>query len=840
MDRFYLMPGMLAALAAAILHLSGLFQSTDGGVFDRLSVRGTAEEPAVTLIRLNDEVSANALVRASLALGAERVVFLSDPGSDLDRLAPGERERTVIGFPAPRLSGRLPSELLAAARRQKGELVRTPIARPVAEYGIHRSQNAWIESEEGEVALLEPVAAGREPSRRTYYIPMPRSLSFAQLSSDQLVSADFVEGDLEGMTVIVARPEELSGNLLTTPISPNLAAVSRAQFAAYAVQALAAGREATKPGNLAAVLLILFAAMLSALAAILLRKRHISAAIALSLCVFAGIAGWIMLEAAGVILPFGAIWTAVALAWLGTIMFLERRKDSKLESSVVGAIEQTISHTAFSNRDNLPALLVATAEMVGIERMLLVRTADPLSPNPPATFNAEISDFAGDVQGELARLASRLAEGRSLPVRGLLSDWPGQVRLRAIGYEDKPLYWLYTFGDSPDAELGEYIAANLAQSFVTMQKLHASLSAQQRGRRAVDPVDFRVVSAIGLISRNSRQLRKAIDQLNSSVMAFDVVGFPLHASPQMVDLLEASGMNPHTALLSEIIENLTELTKGQVEALLRDILREGGEASAPMRQIAGVSATLRVSCPDPARASHESIVVLEAFDTSDLARLYDLRGAITDFIDVQMRNDLETIALAAALAKKAVGDKKRGKRMIERIVAASQAATDRLNAMNDLARNQPVSRDDMPHPIQLRSIAENVGERLADFAGRYDVQLDFELPAVSGYSVGDPLILARMFEALLRLVITDSPQHSAVTFSLAEDELRSAIEISGGFGMDRARLRQAIANPPRHDIPEFLIVSESARTLSSWGGEFAYDSETGKGYTFQLSLRRIA
>lgn len=834
----YLFPALLAGVLAGLFHLLGLFQIVDGIVLDRIMVRSTGDRPVVTIVELDSDVVAAELTRSSLALGARQVVFLSDPGSDLSDLGPHEVARVIVGYGVPADSAELMAANLRAWSSPVGEPARVPRVPPLAEYGIHRSSVAWVEDEDSQFPTLEAAAAGRLPPSQTFYVPIPRRLSFAVLTSQQILAGDLEPGDLERMTVLVASPTERLSDMLVTPADPSSATVSPARFSAYAIQALTTGRAATKFAPLPALLFILFTSVVAGMAGILTRRFN-SAILAFTIGGAIIPVGWLVLELASRIVPFGGMLTGLLLSTLGTIMLQERRNYQRLERALVPAIEQTVSHTAFRNRDNLPSLLSATAATAGVERMLLLRPGDFQGSVPLASIKGDISDLTKESHRLIARLTSGLPSGKSVAAGELLPHWPGEVRLRAIGSQHEPLYWLYTFGDHPAASSGEFVAGSIAYSFRAMQNSHASLSAQQRGLRAVDPVDFRVVNAIELITRNGRQLRKATDQLHSSVMFFDVVGFPLYANPQMVDLLDAFGLNQQTALLPEIIDALTELNSRQAEALMRDVLRDGGEASATIQGIPGLSATLRISGPDPAVSARESVVVLEAFDTTELARLSDLRLAITEFIDVQLRNDLETIALGAALARKSEGNEKRRLRAIEKIVLATQNATQRLDAMKDLTRRVPVAHEFAAHPIQLRPIAETVAAQLVDLAASYDVEIDLELPAVSGHSVGDPYVLSKMLEALMRLVINDSPPDSRVNLSLVERETRSQIRITGGFGMTRERLTQAFDDPPRNEIPEFQIVKDSALVMAGWDADFTYECETGKGYTFDLILRRI-
>lgn len=838
-DARYLLPAAIGGVLAICLHVLGAFQIADGYLFDRMAVRTDGARPEIVIVEKAVETSSPVLSQASFALGARQVIFLTDPGEDFSPLAQHDIERIKLGYLiSTHSSGDTLIGLVeqTAAQRQPARLPRSAL---MAEYGIYRSLSTNIGSFEGRVGVLETSVVDSPPASDTVYIPFPRGLSFAVLSSEQIMSGNLAKGDLAGMTVLVATPGELQLNRITTPLSPDRAEVSPAQYSAYAIQALLTGKAATKFSRFVGIPLILCTSLLAGLAVIFTRRR-LHAILLYGLIAFGIVMlGWVMLETAGRIIPFGGMLSAATLASFLMLMLQERRQDFRLERALVPAIEQTVSNTAFRNRDNLPSLFTATAATAGVKKMLLLRLHSNADPEVLAAVDATATDLADLARVGMESGLSRDLSDMSKDAGEILPHWPGEVRLRTIGSRHEPIVWLYTFGEDPDAETGEFIAGSIAQSFRAMQNSHASLSAQRRGLRAIDPVDFRVVNAIELIARHSRQLRKAADQIHSAMMVFDVVGYPLHANPQMVDLLEAMALNPQTVLISEAIETLTELTGGQADALLRDVLREGGEASATIHGIPGLNATLRVSGPDPAVSARENVVVLEVFDTTELARLSDLRRAISDFVDVQMRNDLETIALGAALARRSDGNEERRLRMIDKIVKAAQTAASRLDSMNELARNLPVAHEFTAHPIQLAPIAEKVRAQLADFAAKYEVEIELNLPGVSGYSVGDPFVLSNMIEALLRLVIVDSSPESKIELSLIEGASRSHIKIAGGFGMALERLDQAFAAPPRNEIPEFQIVKDSALVFAAWDADFTYESETGKGYVFNLVLRRI-
>ena len=68
---------------------------------------------------------------------------------------------------------------------------------------------------------------------------------------------------------------------------------------------------------------------------------------------------------------------------------------------------------------------------------------------------------------------------------------------------------------------------------------------------------------------------------------------------------------------------------------------------------------------------------------------------------------------------------------------------------------------------------------------------------------------------------------------------KSFVRVSGGFGTPFERLMAAFDAGAGETLAEFQIISAGIREALGWGGAVSYWSAVGKGYKFNIQMRRI-
>ena len=124
-------------------------------------------------------------------------------------------------------------------------------------------------------------------------------------------------------------------------------------------------------------------------------------------------------------------------------------------------------------------------------------------------------------------------------------------------------------------------------------------------------------------------------------------------------------------------------------------------------------------------------------------------------------------------------------------------------------------------------------------AEELEVGIDIQLPAMSGFTIAEPRALGDMLEAMLRVVVADTPQGETVTVRLEEKNTETQVHISGGFGIGFGRLVYLLTKGEDQSVGEYRQINRGIARTAKWGGSVSYWGREANGFGFNVKLRRI-
>ncbi|WP_427969099.1 hypothetical protein [Altererythrobacter sp.] len=833
---------LLIVAAVAALHQAGLFRQIDGRFFDAATLNEQGTAAKVVVIERDTPFEGSGTTRfdrldAALAgLGVERIGYLGQrPASLADTPVP-----VVIGLPAQRVPASKAWKLAGA--QETGDRNSTVIeaARVLApaQYGINRSQIASLAGVEGSLPVFDATLAGVRPAQNEYLVRTPRRQSIPVLRASQVIEGQLGSGELVGTVALVGRPDALDGRLIT-PLTPTAYSTSEAIFRAHSVNTLRGGRAAYPAGTWEAWLLLGIAGLVLALAYRRIDAKRLALVFPLAISIMVIGGSWAALQFAGKLLPVSALLLAPWLVTFQRIIAREKWQDRRLDEASSRAVQLSFRRSALREGANLPQLIGHAARLAGVERSLVFERRENGSLQEISAHDASLDDIALE-QRKLAPILGELRQTLSpRDAADLVPGWEAPARIDWMGGGEHDLYWIHTRpGGSNPGKSAQLIRA-IAASFRELLKWRANLNARSRQDERFKPIDERVASAIALVARESEQIRHGFDTADTAVMIFHLIGSPLHANAKMQDIYRDAGLVVSDSSLPDVLAALTELDEPRIEAMLHDLMLNGGEMRMPMRKLGPEERVLRLAAPARRARSADRVLVLEAIDVSDLLRASDLRQAVALFIDLQLRNDFEAILLGADLAgdDRITGDKI--KPIVRRIGDTARRATARLDEVAELVRAENKHLVDASYPVDARKVVSDVRDKAAAFAAELGVKLDVELPGVSGFTIAEPRALAEMLEAMLRVVIADTPQGDTVQLKLEELEARTHIRVSGGFGIGFGRLMWLMSNYEAEAVGEYRVIGEGLNKVTAWGASVSYWGREADGFGFNVDLRRI-
>lgn len=829
-------PPLLLAGMLAGLHLAGAFSPIDLRVFDALTTSEPGTSPQVVVIERDAafEVGgapAIARLEAELAArGAERIGHL------------GSRPAALAAPPVPVVVGVYP-ERLATSNAWRlpvapaGTLAGARIS-ALPDYGINRRQLGQLPGQARPVLVFDTALAGGRVPARPFLVRMPIRQSIPTISASQLLAGELAARELQGTVALVASAPALRP-ALATPLAPHARAMNEASFRAHVVQNLRSGREVyAAPAWLAWMLLLVMGAVL-ALAYRRIDPKRLALGLPLVLSALALLGGWAALTFSGQLLPIAALTIAPWPITFQQVLARELRQDRRLEESAARAIDHAFRRSALREGARLPEFLGFASQIAGVERSLLVERQDDGTLTTLQARNADPADIALE-RRKLARLLGELrGSAVSRDAGAIVPSWPGSPRIAWLNGAGSDHYWIYSEPVSQAPARSARLVRAIASSFRQLFHWRTELNARSRQDERFAAVDDRVGSAIALLANESEQIRKGFDTIDTAVMIFHLIGSPLHANARMEAIYREAGLSVADTGLPAALAALTELDGPRIEAMLRHLVLHGGEMRIPMLRFGPEERVIRLAAPHRMAREAERVLVLEALDVAHLNHAADLRQAVAQFIDLQLRNDLEAILLGTELA----GDTRLGpaqlRPVIARIGETARRGAARLDSVAELVRATNNELVDASYPVDPRQVVIEAQARALALADELGVAVEADLPGVSGFAIAEPRALTAMLVAMLRVVIADTPQGETVRLRLEEGETRTHIRVSGGFGIGFGRLMWLLTNYENEAVGEYRVIGEGMAKAVSWDASVSYWGREAEGFGFNIDLRRI-
>ncbi|WP_432199956.1 hypothetical protein ACRAQ7_09735 [Erythrobacter sp. W53] len=832
--------GPLAIVAGlAACHQLGLFAMIDGRAFDFATANEPGLEPKVVIIERETGFAAEQtqsltqLDSQLAALGVERIGYLGDAG----QRAGGGPVPLVIAQGAVFSPASGTWKLDNGGQSTPGWV---PAARTIAPstYGINRMQSAQLNGREGAIPTFDVALSGQKPAHDDFYVRMSRRQSIPVLQAGQVLAGELQDNELGGTVALIAGPEAMRASL-ATPLMPSQRATSEALFRAHAIQTLRADRAVYPLRTMQAWLLLLICGVI--LAIIYRGTDPKRLALIIPVAATGAVAGgfWAALQFAGTLIPVTALLAAPWLVTFQRVLGREASQDRRLEQSASRAVQLSFRRSALREGARLPQFLGSAARYAGVERSLLVERHANGKLEALAAENASLDDVTLD-RKPLNKFLDKIRRSNTVHDAGeLVPSWEGEARIGSVGSGGQQLFWLHTRPETATPGKSAHLVRALVSSFRELFRWRSNLNARARQDERNLPVDERVASAIALVSNESEQIRRGFDTIDTAVVLFHLIGSPLHANRIMLDLYRDAGLSLFDASLPDVLMNLTEFDRARVDALIEDLMLNGGEMRLPMREIGSHERILRLAAPSRNARGSDRILVLEAVDIADFNRAADLRQAVAQFIDLQLRNDFEAILLGAQLAgSERLAPEKLGP-VVSRIGETARRATQRLDEVAELVRAENRDLTETCYPIDASKVVAEAVSNVDDLAGELGVSIEQSLPGVSGFTIAEPTALVGMLVAMLRVVIADTPQGGTIKLELEELDGRTHIRVSGGFGIGFGRLMWLMTNTGDDAVGEFRIIREGMSHAVGWSASVSYWGREADGFGFNIDLRRI-
>lgn len=831
---------LVVALLLAFAQDRGLLDFADARFFDAVTLNEPGRAPRVVLIaaeQVYDPVNtglANDLVRTARQLGAARVAFSIPPPAAL------AANESAVGFvvsarPIERIPGSK-AWRLTGSEPPPGAIAGARVV-AAAQNGIHRRQLAELPGTAGPIPSFEALAAGGSTQPGATWLRLTPKQNLPRLQASQLLAGEIGGQALSGTILLIEPPASQGQRPISTARAQASGAMSPSEFSAAAIQTFADGRGVRPASSLESLMLLVALGALSGLVYLRSDPKRIVPLFLLTAMAIVAAAAWLALQCANLLVPVTALLLSLPMSALLVLLRAELSEDRNLRRFVTQAINLSSHQILLKDLGRMPEFLGSTAEILGIERHLVFEQRGR-ELVPVSALNASLDDLAAPRSELLAALRWAARAGQPVDGSVLVPGWPGVTRLASLGPGEGHRYWLFGFPETaPSAAL--HTAGAIAADFRAIQQLRVDLGAGSHRSMGYRPADEWAGGAVRLVADHAALVASGIDGLETAVIVFHPIGYPLHANLTMAALYDALGLVLADTSLPRLIEALTGLEPVRIATSLSDLLLHGGEMRVDCREIDTRKRQLRVATRREASSEMPRTLSLEVIDVSEPRRLAQLRLSLSSMLDVNIRNDLEAIAFALAVARSGKRDAARQDKVLSQIEAAAGRTASRLDSISPHLRAEFGEEQSESFPIDAMAAVREACDLAEPLAATHGIKLFVKLPAIAGFSIADPKLLTEMIEAMLQIVIADCAPGETARVELVEAAELTRIVVSGGIGMAFERLYAALEMNNTGNHGPFGNIARGMAAALGWGAVVTYSSQVGKGYRFAIELRRI-
>jgi hypothetical protein len=838
--------GMLALIIFA--HVSGAFRMPDALFYDAVNLRDSGRSPKVILVRSDAEFNKigadryDRLVNMARSRGVKRIAFAFDPG----QLALNDRKAADIVIAAA------PARIPGSAKWILNKKGNAANIRAAAEYGIYRRQLAWIDGPQGRIAVFESAAAGRSLSSvrdRAYLVRLSQSQNLPEIDASQLVSGAVEQRTLTGLVMVVQDPGQ---SKIASARGSGADAMTSGQYSAAAIQTLIDRREVTVLPLMIAALLLVVTALVLTWAYLRYDTRRIFVPTLIGGVIITVAACISAIVFASILMPVTSLLVYQLIIAPIILYHGMRAQERRLKRFVTGNINQSVMSNTMKDLPQIQTYLTKMAGVLGMGNMAIMDRYGDVKIAVNAKTNEECAPPLIDKKiwrKVLAQIDSAAdgsldgtldgSLGNGLNGNAVIPEWEGDIQASKIGSGNTALYWIYTLPHEPMDKGAALTASKAAVSYSRMLSLQDDLNDGPDKNRRYFPLDEWVSNAVKLVGEQSGQIISGIDQLDTAVILFHPFGFPLHANAKMAEVYDLAGIQVTGTTLFDAIAALTGFGKERIDLILKDLLINGGEMRVHCRQFDARVRSLRIGSLNEGDDNPHQTIILEAIDITDLKYLAELNLSVGNLLNLHLCNDLEAVSLASAMAQDPRLSDIQRVRILGQVDKASARAKSRLD---DVAlRFRDVGNFNMTeaYPVELIKVVGDLKIKTQKMFTELNVELITQMPSVGGYVIAEPRALSSLIEAILQIVGADSLPGEAVQLNIEDEATKSVITISGGVGMAFDQIYRAIDSTALDAPAPFKAFGEGLSNAVRWGTLVTYSSGIGKGYRFNIEMRRV-
>ncbi len=758
------------------------------------------------------------------------------------------------------------------------------VAEPPASFGVYRHQRHTISVDGVGYPSLEVVSARQagieleDMSAPPYLVNFIGGLNrIPVVSARRVLDKGLIPELVQGKSVLIGFANDGMSSGFHTPITQQRETISLLSYQGYALNTLLSGNipSTLSPATTFATLLIT-----SAFGVFFFQWLTLGAALrlTLTLSILFCASAWLFLSLFHVWIPLAE----ALLALLATFLLVFRHKAISEErslremvfSSAAQIHDRIVPPSFFASSEHWSKVVNLVNQTLDLNRIIfLERKEGEARLQEIKTLNCSFDDILERRRDyQRSPYSTAIAENAVIPLRKQFfretSEREDQY-MAPLQFAGEVLgFWAFSVNPDKAASIPMFTsrvndyANQIAELLYHRQRwlAHHQPPRGAIGKYLTLETDRRLYRTLRrsteLVNRRLKSLEDVFDGLGTATTLYDLFGGIVQINRSMADLLQGADLRPFELTPLELITAVTDMDVAQARHTLRYVVLERGSVTVPMalngatenvfvlniRPLKYVSAE---NASDVGPAPFQLLGMLfEIVDITNFRKLYDMREHLVERLNIQLRNDMESILLATGLLKTPnLTERKRSRVLnivqekVGQAIDVIQEAQHHLDVDVDSALTER-------YPVDGKQLIESALVTFGEQLAARNIQLQPELDPLVGLVFAEPAALSELISNVVNILIEDATENSHLVIGLGQISHGTTYQHTisftfrnSGFGMPNQRLQAFLFGDGEVSSESFTTLRNLVPMIESWGGTLKAHGEVGVGLSFTLQLR---
>jgi len=874
-------------------HVFAVFHLTNGFAYDYLMRNYTSTTASTQLIMLDGDKRHTEhgdeewlpLLKNLLKQDVKQVVFTFLPeqvSADFYQLA-ADSGKVVFGRQVSVSDPDSPPNLQPLPAAAMGKNISFGLIKTAQnQHGIYRTQENTVNIDGQLLPTLEFHAAQRTLGKAIASTAQNYRINFIggtaripKVKLDHALAGGLVGELVTGRTVLIGVYGLEPVAAYFTPLSTATELTSNLLYHAFALDTLLSERTVRAlPGW--ALLLAIMGITVATLVFCQYLSFQRSFLVSVALTLGYALTCWLMLHNLFLWVPLLELvltqWLTFALVWRYRIAQENQVLNSTLFNLSVNLQEKVFPVSFYHSQDPWAQLIALINQSLNLSRMIfLERVPNDHRLKEIKAFKCSIDDLT-EPRRDYERTPYSTAIQEHNP---LLLERPF-LKVQATEQEDQqylaPLifagdvlgFWAFTVMSDTVKSTPKFLALTQAYMMQISEILYYRQEWQKRAAQENNKLwtylsfrtgakPYQVLNqSITLLDRRIAELQQVFNNLNTGGVLYDLFGRVILLNKYIEELAQSVNLKLYNMTAFDFISAVTGFDEANARNIMQKIIFDHEKVSIPISGFKTDRDYILHIQPlklqdhdqqgdDSAPVFQIAGILCELEDVTDLKSIYRLKEHMFERFSFQMRNDLATMIFALSI----LGDETTSTdEKTFALTSIQDKIEETLTTLNSVNNQIGIEIESLisslgRYPINGQEAIKKAAAALKDYAALRAISLHLKIPSILSLVYASPTELYAVFHTVLTAMIDDGFEGSEVWIEIEEkNEWIHYHFRNNGIGIANNKLQQLNDNVSQVSN-EVLKMDDVIHYIKHWDGRIEFSSQTGKGSTAALSLKRF-